>query len=88
MNEAFDGVEEGYESSRDEISSVSSYNPTKEGVKRTLSSLSLQSFTARSSTRGSLYVEGRASIPSNMALPRLSVAEVLHDSTSESLGKN
>ncbi|KAK4433628.1 hypothetical protein Salat_0525500 [Sesamum alatum] len=84
VNEAFDGVEEGYESSRDEISSVSSYNPMKEDIKRTLSSLSLQSVAARSSTRGSLYVEGRTSISSNMALPRLSVAEVLHDSTGDS----
>ncbi|KAG8389668.1 hypothetical protein BUALT_Bualt01G0002800 [Buddleja alternifolia] len=78
VNEAFDGVEEGYESSRDEISSVSSYNPMKEDINKTFgSSLSLQS--VRSSNRGSLYVEGRNSISSNMALPHLSVAEVLHD---------
>ncbi|KAI3460662.1 hypothetical protein Pfo_017325 [Paulownia fortunei] len=85
VNEAFDGVEEGYESSRDEISSVSSYNLMKEDINKTFgSSLSLQSFAARSSTRGSLYVEGRTSISSNMALPRLSVAEVLHDSFGDS----
>ncbi|KAL6492817.1 hypothetical protein OROGR_032576 [Orobanche gracilis] len=60
-----DGVEEGYESSRDEISSVSSYNHAKEDLIKTLgSSLSLQSIAARSSNRGSLYVEGRTSISS------------------------
>ncbi|KAL3845618.1 hypothetical protein ACJIZ3_003021 [Penstemon smallii] len=82
MNEALDGVEEGYESSRDEVSSVSSFNTVKEDINRTFgSSLSLQSL--RSSNRGSLYVEGRASISPGMALPRLSVAEVLHDSTGD-----
>lgn len=82
LNETFDEVEEGYESSRDEISSVSSYNLMKEDVNRTFgSSLSLQSFAARSSTKGSLYVEGRTSISSNVALPKLAVAEVLHDSS-------
>ncbi|KAL3830294.1 hypothetical protein ACJIZ3_019096 [Penstemon smallii] len=80
VNEAFDGVEEGYESSRDETSSISSYNPMKEDINKAFgSSLSLQSFGVRSSNKGSLYVEGRPSISSNMALPRLSVAEVLHD---------
>ncbi|GFP81298.1 rab6a-gef complex partner protein 2 [Phtheirospermum japonicum] len=82
VNEAFDGIEEGYESSRDEILSVSSYNQMKEYINKGFgSSLSLQSLPARSSTRGSLYVEGRPSISPSMALPRLSVAEVLHDST-------
>ncbi|KAI3464391.1 hypothetical protein Pfo_021054 [Paulownia fortunei] len=84
VNETSDGVEDGYESSRDEISSVSSYNPTKEDLNKTFgSSLSLQSFAARSSNRGSLYVEGRTSASSNMALPGLSVAEVSHDSTGD-----
>ncbi|XP_057793565.1 uncharacterized protein LOC131011175 isoform X2 [Salvia miltiorrhiza] len=84
VNESSDGVEEGYESSRDEISSVSSYNPMKEDLSRTFgSSLSLQSFSGRSSNRGSLYVEGRASIASNAGLPRLSIAEVLNDSASD-----
>ncbi|XP_050282669.1 uncharacterized protein LOC126723354 [Quercus robur] len=51
-NDIYDGVEEGYESSRDEISSVSSYNPMKENVHKTFgSSLSLQSSTARSLTK-------------------------------------
>ncbi|KAL2503473.1 Rgp1 [Abeliophyllum distichum] len=86
VNDAFDGVEEGYESSRDEISSVSSYNHLKEDMHKAFgSSLSLQSFAARSSNRGSVYLEGRTSISSNIALPRLSVAEVLHDSTGDAL---
>lgn len=81
MNEDFGGVEDGYESSRDEIMSVSSYNHMKEDLNKSFgSSLSLQSFAAKSSTRGSLYVEGRSSISSNLALPRLTVSELLHDS--------
>ncbi|KAL8030985.1 hypothetical protein ABFX02_14G321800 [Erythranthe guttata] len=82
VNDAFDEVEEGYESSRDDILSVSSYNPMKEDINKTFgSSLSLQSFSARSSTRGSLYAQGRPSISSSMALPQLSVTEVLNDPT-------
>ncbi|XP_042036719.1 uncharacterized protein LOC121782824 [Salvia splendens] len=81
--ESSDGFEEGYESSRDEVLSVSSYNPMKEDLSRTFgSSLSLQSFSGRSSNRGSLYAEGRASIASNAGPPRLSVAEVLNDPAS------
>ncbi|XP_075519000.1 uncharacterized protein LOC142552948 isoform X2 [Primulina tabacum] len=84
VNEAFDEVEEGYASSRDDISSVSSFNHMKEDVYKTFgSSLSLQSFAARSSNRGSFYTEGRPSISSNIALPRLSVAEVMHDSVGD-----
>jgi hypothetical protein len=57
-NDIYDGVEEGYDSSRDEISSVSSYNPIKEHVHRTFgSSLSLQSSTVRSSTKDIPYLE-------------------------------
>ncbi|GFP81372.1 receptor homology region transmembrane domain-and ring domain-containing protein 2 [Phtheirospermum japonicum] len=79
-----DGVEDGYESSRDEISSVSSYIHTKEGLNKTFgSSLSLQSFAARSSNRGSLYGEGRDSISSNMGVPALSVAEISPDSAGD-----
>lgn len=78
-NDIYDGVEDGYESSRDEISSVSSYNPMKEHLNRTFgSSLSLQS--ARSSNKDTTYIEGeRTSLSSNLALPQVSVAEVLHD---------
>jgi len=47
------------------------------------SSLSLRSSSARSLTRDASTVEGfRTSLSSNMALPRLSVAEVLSDSGS------
>ncbi|KAH7525271.1 hypothetical protein FEM48_Zijuj06G0207300 [Ziziphus jujuba var. spinosa] len=79
-NDIYDGVEEGYESSRDEISSVSSYNPMKDQLNRTFgSSLSLQS--TRSSSKDALYHEGeRTSLSSTLALPRLSVAEVSYDS--------
>ncbi|KAL3641407.1 hypothetical protein CASFOL_016375 [Castilleja foliolosa] len=81
VNETSDGTEDGYESSRDEISSVSSYIHTKEGLNKTFgSSLSLQSFAARSSNRGSLYGEGRDSISSNMGVSALSVHEIAPDS--------
>lgn len=79
-NETYDGPEDGYESSRDEVSSVSSYNASKESLHKTFgSSLSLQSSATRS------YMEERSSISSYMPLPRLSVAEVLYDSTGEVL---
>ncbi|KAB1204066.1 hypothetical protein CJ030_MR8G028345 [Morella rubra] len=86
-NDGEDGIEEGYESSRDEISSVSSYNPMREQVHRTFgSSLSLQSSAARSSTKDIPYLEGeRTSLSSNVPLTRLSVAEVVHDASSDVL---
>lgn len=80
-NETYDGVEEGYESSRDEISSVSSYNPSKGNLPRAFgSTLSLQSSIGRSSNHDSPYLKERSSISSLMPLPQLSVAEVLYDS--------
>ncbi|GLT94226.1 hypothetical protein SLE2022_119790 [Rubroshorea leprosula] len=83
VNDACDGLEEGYESSRDEISSVSSYNPAKENIHKTFgSSLSLQSSTARSSNRDVLHYEGEQTcLSSNVGLPRLSVAEDSLDSS-------
>ncbi|XP_062101253.1 uncharacterized protein LOC133807108 isoform X2 [Humulus lupulus] len=86
-NDIYDGVEEGYESSKDEISSVSSYNPTKDGINRTFgSSFSLQSYAARLSFKDGGYLEGdRTSLSSNLALPRLSVAEVTYDSGNDLL---
>ncbi|KAH7860044.1 hypothetical protein Vadar_008500 [Vaccinium darrowii] len=79
-NETYDGVEEGYESSRDEISSVSSYNPSKENLHSAFgSSLSLQS-VGRFSNYDASYAKERTSIHSYMPLPQLSVAEVLYDS--------
>lgn len=55
----------------------------KEHVQRTFgSALSLQSSSARSLTKDVPYLEGeRTSLSLNVPLPRLSVAEVLHDSS-------
>ncbi|XP_021910638.1 uncharacterized protein LOC110824349 [Carica papaya] len=82
-NDINDSVDEGYDSSRDEVSSVSSYNLSKENIHKTFgSSLSLQSSATRSSFKDSPYLEGaRTSLSSNLAVPHLSVAEVLYDST-------
>ncbi|XP_017971252.1 PREDICTED: uncharacterized protein LOC18608510 isoform X2 [Theobroma cacao] len=87
VSDMYDGVEEGYESSRDEISSVSSYNPSKENLYKTFgSSLSLKSSAARSSYRDGPYHDGdRLSLSSNVGLPRLSVAEVLYDPSADIL---
>lgn len=89
-NDINDGVEEGYESSRDEISSVSSYNPSKENLLKTFgSSLSLQSSAARSSTKDIPAFEGELMrLSSNAALPQLSVAEVLYDSSADVISPN
>ncbi|XWS54333.1 hypothetical protein CRYUN_Cryun10bG0080900 [Craigia yunnanensis] len=85
VSDMYDGVEEGNESSKDEISSVSSYNPSKESLYKTFgSSLSLQSTAARSSNRDGPYHDGDClSLSSNVGLPRLSVAEVLYDSSAD-----
>ncbi|XP_047327803.1 uncharacterized protein LOC124931394 isoform X2 [Impatiens glandulifera] len=75
LSETNDEVEEGYESSRDEISSVSSYNPNKNNITKAFgSSLSLQSSASRSS------MKERNSISNNMSPPQLAVSEVLYDS--------
>ncbi|KAJ7950689.1 Reduced growth phenotype protein 1 [Quillaja saponaria] len=86
-NDMYDGVEEGYDSSRDEISSVSSFNPSKENLYRTFgSSLSLQSSAARSSTKDAINLEGNHTrLSSNSVLPQLAVAEVMYDSGAEIL---
>ncbi|KAB1999314.1 hypothetical protein ERO13_D12G137700v2 [Gossypium hirsutum] len=85
VSDTNDGVEEGYESSRDEISSVSSYNPLKENLFKSFrSSLSFESTTARSSNRDGPYHDiDYSSLPSNVGLHRLSVAEVMHDSNTD-----
>ncbi|KAA3462509.1 Reduced growth phenotype protein 1 [Gossypium australe] len=85
VSDTNDGVEEGYESSRDEISSVSSYNPLKENLFKSFrSSLSFESTTARSSNRDGPYHDiDYLSLPSNVRLHRLSVAEVMHDSNTD-----
>ncbi|CAM8895075.1 unnamed protein product [Rhodiola kirilowii] len=81
-NDLYDGYEDGYESSRDENSSVSSFN-VKDPIRKTFgSSVSLQSSMAQSSFRDVPSLEGgRPSFSSFVAPPRLSVAEVLQDSS-------
>lgn len=84
-NETFDGVEEGYESFRDDTSSVSSSNPARGSLQKAFgSSLSLQSSAARSSKEVQ-YHDQRSTISSYMALPRLSAAEVLYGSSEDNL---
>lgn len=79
--DAYDAVEEGYDSSKDEIASVSSYNTTKENMYRSFgSSLSFHSSHARSASRDLLDLEGQRTSFSNAAPTHLSVAEVLDNS--------
>ncbi|CAH9083777.1 unnamed protein product [Cuscuta epithymum] len=87
VNEPFDGIEDDCESSRDEVSSISSYNTMKENIHTTFgSSLSLQSSTARSSRKDLSLLEGHTTrIPSHMELPQLSVAEISFDSCADVL---
>ncbi|XP_058004142.1 uncharacterized protein LOC110640764 isoform X4 [Hevea brasiliensis] len=83
-NDIDNGVDEDYDSSRDEISSVSSYNPTRESLHKTFgSSLSLQSFAARSSNKDASHIDAVRTSLSTLAPPRLSVAEVLYGSGAE-----
>lgn len=84
-NDIDDEVEDGYESSRDEISSVSSYNITKEAMYKSFgSSLSFQSSAARSSNKDGPYIDGgRPSLSSTLAPTQLSVAEILHDPSAD-----
>lgn len=84
-NETFDGAEEDYESVRDDVSSVSSYNPARGSLQKAFgSSLSLQSSAARSS-KDVTYHDQRSTVSSYMALPRLSAAEVLYGTTEDTL---
>lgn len=72
-NEIYDGAEEDYDSSKDEISSVSSYNPSRESIHKTFgSSLSLQGSASRS-FREPLHAEAD---------------EVLHNSSGDMLSSN
>ncbi|PIA49584.1 hypothetical protein AQUCO_01300402v1 [Aquilegia coerulea] len=84
-NESPEEIEEGYESSRDEISSVSSYNPTKGYMDQAQGiSLSRQSSAPRFFNRESSYHRGdRSSFSSYVALPQLSVDEFLDDSSGD-----
>ncbi|VAI78614.1 unnamed protein product [Triticum turgidum subsp. durum] len=74
-------LEEGYDSSKDEVSSVSSYNPSKSNtdfpIRTSTSTLSLSS---RLSMNEALYSQGeRPTFPSYNAIPRFSVSEISDD---------
>uniref|UniRef100_A0A0E0ABX4 Uncharacterized protein n=1 Tax=Oryza glumipatula TaxID=40148 RepID=A0A0E0ABX4_9ORYZ len=71
-------LEEGYDSSKDEVSSVSSYN--KANPESSLrSSVSMHSLSSRLSTSEPLYSRERPSFPSYSPIPRLSVSEISDD---------
>ncbi|KAL5199737.1 hypothetical protein ABZP36_020940 [Zizania latifolia] len=74
-------LEEGYDSSKDEVSSVSSYNPSKANADSSLrSSVSMQSLSSRLSTSEPLYSQREhPSFPSYGPIPRLSVSEISDD---------
>ncbi|KAJ1273404.1 hypothetical protein BS78_06G277800 [Paspalum vaginatum] len=74
-------LEEGYDSSKDEVSSVSSYNPSKANPEFSLrNSLSMQSLSSRLSTSEPFYNQvERANFPSYSPIPRLSVSEISDD---------
>ncbi|XP_015694278.1 uncharacterized protein LOC102722226 isoform X1 [Oryza brachyantha] len=73
-------LEEGYDSSKDEVSSVSSYNPSKANPESSLrSSVSMHSLSSRLSTSEPLYSRERPSFPSYSPIPRLSVSEISDD---------
>ncbi|XP_076917585.1 uncharacterized protein LOC143577711 [Bidens hawaiensis] len=79
-NETFDGVEEDYESQKDDVSSVSSYNPRGSLQKAFGSQLSLQS-----SSKDVPYHDQKSTVSSYMALPQVSAAEVLYGSSEDIL---
>ncbi|XP_010541833.1 PREDICTED: uncharacterized protein LOC104815215 isoform X2 [Tarenaya hassleriana] len=86
-NEAYDSGEDGYDSSRDEMMSVSSY-PEKGNLHRTFgSSLSLQS-GPRLSMKDASYIEERGRSSPKLTLSQLSVAEVLYDSGADGFSPN
>ncbi|AQK47116.1 hypothetical protein ZEAMMB73_Zm00001d026579 [Zea mays] len=74
-------LEEGYDSSKDEVSSVSSYNPSKANREFSLgSSLSTQSLSSRLSTSEPFYNQvERPNFPSYSPIPGLSVSEISDD---------
>ncbi|KQK17653.1 uncharacterized protein LOC100826423 [Brachypodium distachyon] len=74
-------LEEGYDSSKDEVSSVSSYNPSKSNTDYPLRrSISTQSLSSRLSTSEALHSQGEhPTFPSYSAIPRLSVSEISDD---------
>ncbi|PUZ49437.1 hypothetical protein GQ55_7G325800 [Panicum hallii var. hallii] len=74
-------LEEGYDSSKDEVSSVSSYNPSKANPEFSLrNSLSMQSLSSRLSTSEPFYSQAeQPNFPSYSPIPRLSVSEISDD---------
>ncbi|KAJ6825044.1 uncharacterized protein M6B38_378265 [Iris pallida] len=80
-NDISDELEEGYDSSRDDVSSVSSFIPTRRSADMACkSSLSLQSMVTRASNTESQYPQGDCSnLPTYIPLSRLSVAEIIDD---------
>ncbi|CAF2081576.1 unnamed protein product [Brassica napus] len=77
-NDAYDNGEDGYDSSRDEISSVSSY-PNKGNLNRTFGSSSSLNSGPRLSMKGTSYIEeGVGSSPKEI-VSQLSAAVVSYD---------
>ncbi|CAN6236611.1 unnamed protein product [Urochloa humidicola] len=74
-------LEEGYDSSKDEVSSVSSYNPSKANPESSLrNSLSMQSLSSRLSTSEPFYNQvEQPNFPSYNPIPRLSVSAISDD---------
>lgn len=80
-NENLDVLDEEYDSSKDEVSSVSSYNPSRGNFDMPYrSSLSLQSIASRlSSNDFHNFQADRTTVPSHVPLAQLSVAEAIDD---------
>ncbi|CAN6241339.1 unnamed protein product [Urochloa humidicola] len=74
-------LEEGYDSSKDEVSSVSSYNPSKANPESSMrNSMSMQSLSSRLSTSEPFYNQvERSNFPSYNPIPQLSVSEISDD---------
>lgn len=81
-NEFSDGLEDGYDSSRDEVSSVSSYTPARGNIDLAVrKSLSSQSIFAKLSSGEYKITQGECSTqPSYMPLSQLSAAVVFDNS--------
>ncbi|XP_074570871.1 uncharacterized protein LOC141827506 [Curcuma longa] len=79
-NENIDVVEEGYDSSKDEVSSISSYNPNRGNPDLPYHTLSLQSIASRLSNNDFHQLQSERTVPSYVPLTQLSVAEVMDDS--------
>ncbi|KAG6485908.1 hypothetical protein ZIOFF_054475 [Zingiber officinale] len=80
VNENIDVVEEGYDSSKDEVSSISSYNPNRGNTDLPYRTLSLQSTASRLSNNDFHQLQSERTVRSYVPLTQLSVAEVMDDS--------